>query len=83
MDPRRMEVGLPLAGGPAPPPPGASLFGCVRPTEGGNGRGCGGDEAKLNSCTTTQNQLACQKASSLILYVPTRALRMIGRVCEP
>jgi len=52
MEPRRMDVGFPPAtSGPALPPPGASLFGCVRPMEGGNGRG--GDEAKLNSCSTS------------------------------
>jgi len=50
MEPRRMDVGFPppATSGPAPPP-GASLFGCVRPMEGGNARG--GDEAKLNSCS--------------------------------
>ena len=61
MEPRRMDVGFPPAtGGPALPPPGASLFGCMRPTEGGNARG--GDEAKLNSCST-KHRLLCQVPS--------------------
>ena len=44
MEPRRVD------GFPLPAAGGGSLRGSVRTADGGGGRGCCGDEAKLNSC---------------------------------